>query len=281
MKKLSIMLFLSLPYIFCSCSTESISLIKNDGKLAIVSTDTRWLIHTKMIVWDHATVSFIKQKDPKKLWTDEKELINAADILITSTDKDNSVLANVLQEYHGTHLQLHQTGSNQQIIKLSETISHIESIRDAVVELDGKNRGYYYDQAGNYENNLQETYRKLQSRINEYNKQPFLLFSDEDMGTFLWDYWLEKKSIKRYASNYLSEEKQTRTKELQNVIQDKKIKIAFIKTNTEKETRAFLEKSWLTLYTINDMQEDTSAWGYLRIIEKLVNTFITAFNAYD
>lgn len=234
-----------------------------------------------MIVWDHATVSFIEQKDPKKLWIDEKGLINAADILITSVDKDSSVLANVLQEYHGTHLQLAQAQPNQQIIKLSETISHIESIRDAVVELDGKNRGYYYDQAGNYENNIQETYRKLQSRINEYNKQSFLLFSDEDMSTFLWDFWLEKESIKRYTSNYLWEEKQTRTKELQKIIQDKKIKIVFIKTNTGKETRAFLEKSWLTLYTINDIQEDTSAWGYLRIIEKLVNTFVTAFNAYD
>ena len=33
--------------------------------------------------------------------------------------------------------------------------------------------------AGNYENNIQETYKKLQARINEYNKQPFLLFSDD------------------------------------------------------------------------------------------------------
>lgn len=233
-----------------------------------------------MIAWDHATVSFIKQKDPKKLWTDEKELINAADILITSTDKDSSVLANVLQEYHGTHLQLTQTESNQQIIKLSEAISHIESIRDAVVELDGKNRGYYYDQAGNYENNIQETYRKLQSRINEYNKQSFLLFSEESMSIFLQDFWLEK-SVQHYAPDYLREERQMRTKELQKIIQDKNIKIAFIQTNIDKSTLDFLKKSWLTLYVINDIQEDISAWGYLRLIEKLVNTFVTAFNAYD
>ncbi len=233
-----------------------------------------------MIVWDYATVSFIKQKDPKKLWTDEKELINAADILITSADKDSSVLANVLQEYHGTHLQLTQTESNQQIIKLSEAISHIESIRDAVVELDGKNRGYYYDQAGNYENNIQETYRKLQSRINEYNKQYFLLFSEENMSIFLQDFWLEK-SVQHYAPDYLREERHMRTKELQKIIQDKNIKIAFIQTNIDKSTLDFLKKSWLTLYIINDIQEDISAWGYLRLIEKIVNTFVTAFNAYD
>ena len=129
----------------------------------------------------------LEKKNDKKLEIDEKKLINAADILITRTDESSGMLDNVLQEYHGTHLQLNSTQSNEQIIQLSETINHIEAIRDVVSELDTKHRGYYYDQAGNYENNIQETYKKLQARINEYNKQPFLLFSD-DINVFLSDF---------------------------------------------------------------------------------------------
>lgn len=280
MKKSRITLLLSLSCLLMSCSVIPVDHIKNDETLMIVSTDIRGTIHTKMIVWEYAVVSFLEKKNDKKLEPNEKELINSADILITRADEGSSILDNALQEYHGTHLQLNSTQSNEQIIQLSETINHIEAIRDVVSELDSKHRGYYYDQAGNYENNIQETYRKLQARINEYNKQPFLLFSN-GMSVFLSDFWLKENAIKIYPLNYFWWDKQMKMKELEKIIEDKKIKIAFIKKDTDKEIINFLEKSRLTLYTISDIDEDTSAWGYLRLIEKLVNTFITAFNAYD
>ncbi len=281
MKKPRTILLLSLSsLLISSCSVLPVDKIKNDETLAIVSTDIRGTIHARMIVWDYATVSFLEKKNDKKLELDEKKLINTADIVITSTDEESSILDNVLQEYHGTHLQLDNTQSGEEIVPLSATINHIEAIRDVVSELDTKHRGYYYDQAGNYENTIRETYKKLQARINEYNKQPFLLLSD-NMSVFLWDFWLKENWIRQYPSDYFLSEKQEKMKELQRIIEDKNIKIAFIKKDTEKEIVNFLEKSWLTLYTINTLDEDTSAWGYLRLIEKLVNTFITAFNAYD
>lgn len=279
-KHIIIALILSLSCIFSSCSTSDTPQIKNDGKLAIVSTDIRGAIHAKMIVWERAIVTFVLEKSQKP-WVDYKNLINAADILITSVGQENNFLANIFQEYHGTHLQLSATTSGQQIITLSDTLSHINSIRDTVWELDTDNKGYYYDQAGNYENNLKETYRKLQSRVNEYNKQSFLLFGDEDMSVFLKDFWLDKNLIKQYPDNYLEEEKQMKIKELQKVIHERGVKIAFIKTSTKKDIVHLLEKSWLTLYILHDIDEDSSAWGYLRLIEKRINTFITAFNAYD
>jgi ABC-type Zn uptake system ZnuABC Zn-binding protein ZnuA len=238
-------------------------------------------IHTKMIVGEHATISPVNQWSAKnELSKVEQDLVNSADIIITTGNSRDAMLEKILQEYHGTRLRLPTAGTDQEVTKINETIGQIDAIRDTVTELDPKNRWYYYDQAGNYQNNIQETYRKLQSRINEYNQQPYLLFG-KNMDVFLSDFWLQKNKIGDYPNNYLGEDSKARTKELQKIIKEKNITIAFVTTKTNKNITTFLKNSWVTVYTLSDIWEDTSGWWYIRYIEKLINAYLTAFNSYD
>lgn len=58
---------------------------------------------------------------------------------------------------------------------MADVISEIEKIRNTLSELDPVNTGSYYDNAGVYIHLLQDTYSKLNLRLTEYNKVPFVL----------------------------------------------------------------------------------------------------------
>lgn len=43
-----------------------------------------------------------------------------------------------------------------------------------------------------------------------------------------------------------------------------------------------IEKTYsVTLYRLPQIEEDTSAWGYLRYLEKVADQFVRAFDTYD
>lgn len=41
------------------------------------------------------------------------------------------------------------------------------------------------------------------------------------------------------------------------------------------------KKFGIRIYVLPKIEEDTSGWGYLRFIEKRINTFIQAFDTFD
>lgn len=47
------------------------------------------------------------------------------------------------------------------------------------------------------------------------------------------------------------------------------------------EIRNIEKKYLVTVYRIAHLEEDTSGWGYLRYVEKIMNDFVRAFDTYD
>lgn len=213
------------------------------------------------------------------MYQDQKQ-IDGADIIITQDMPRDFSLSTVSQIFRGTHLTMIDNLHQQIISPLSETLANIHTIRDTVAEIDPMNHGTYFDNAGNYENNLQNIYKVLQQRIDEYNKKPFLIFGDH-MGVFLEEFGLSQYITATFPQTFEEDAREVLFAEIEKQIERKAITIAFVEKDTAGEIRAFLESKGITIYQVNDIEEDTSSWGYIRFIEKIVGIYVNAFNAYD
>lgn len=49
----------------------------------------------------------------------------------------------------------------------------------------------------------------------------------------------------------------------------------------DAEVRKLENLYHVTVYRLPQIQEDTSAWGYLRYVEKVADQFVRAFDTYD
>ncbi len=144
--------------------------------------------------------------------------------------------------------------------------------------MDPENTWFYYDNAGTYIHLLNDTYSKLNKRLDEYNKLPFITIG-ADMSDFLKDFWLQKYKIK-----HLEKPSDTNTLLEKITTTQKKHPVTIIFTDTplSKETKEALKKKYnIITYTLARIEEDTSNWWYLRFIEKRINTFVEAYDTYD
>lgn len=144
--------------------------------------------------------------------------------------------------------------------------------------MDPENTWFYYDNAGTYIHLLNDTYSKLNKRLDEYNKLPFITIG-ADMSDFLKDFWLQK-----YEIQHLEKPSDTNTLLEKITTTQKKHPVTIIFTDTplSKETKEALKKKYnIITYTLARIEEDTSNWWYLRFIEKRINTFVEAYDTYD
>lgn len=144
--------------------------------------------------------------------------------------------------------------------------------------MDPENTWFYYDNAGTYIHLLSDTYSKLNKRLDEYNKLPFITIG-ADMSDFLKDFWLQK-----YEIQHLEKPSDTNTllEKITTIQKKRPVTIIFTDTPLSKETQEALKKKYnIITYTLAKIEEDTSNWWYLRFIEKRINTFVEAYDTYD
>jgi hypothetical protein len=95
---------------------------------------------------------------------------------------------------------------------------------------------------------------------------------------FIDIFWLKKYNIKKYSS--LDEFFQD--KKAWEIIITKHIKYIFISDKiTDFELKSLAKKYQVNAYRVPQLVEDTSQRGYVRLLEKIMNDFIGAFDTYD
>ena len=180
-----------------------------------------------MIVGDKADVITYPGLWKDKLVYQDQKQIDGADIIITQDMPRDFSLSTVSQIFRGTHLTMIDNLHQQIISPLSETLANIHTIRDTVAEIDPMNHGTYFDNAGNYENILQNIYKVLQQRIDEYNKKPFLIFGDH-MGVFLEEFGLSQYITATFPQTFEEDAREALFAEIEKQIERKSITIAFV-----------------------------------------------------
>ncbi len=230
-----------------------------------------------MIAKDDAFIVTIDEK--KRLTNAEKEVILNSDIIISDVSLEKSEIATVLQNYKGTYLNSGKAEIVKGILSEKDEIDHILNIRDAFSEINPNKRGAYYDNAGTYIHLLDDTYTKLRERIQAYNQQSFIIVG-QNLDNFLTDFGLQK-----HNSWTVSTEGKTNRAildEIEAILQAKKVWIVFVDPDVSRDIITKLkEKTQIQVYTLITLEEDTSGWGYIRYIEKMINIFVSAFDTYD
>lgn len=271
-------LILSSAIIICSvflwCSPAKKTPIlenTNEPKIPIVATDELIWIHARMIAKNRAFVVTIDTDTT--ITKKEKEILHDSSMIISDIELAKSSFDKILKKYEWRYIDIGTRAINQQPTKLEETIIEIEKIRDAFVNLDPKNKWMYYDSAGSYIHTLRETYKRLEQRLSEYNKKAYILVGYEP-SIFLEDFWLsqyKKWHIKTYkdTSDLINQINTLREKNTVDIIISDEILPKQIKN------------LGMFIYYFPELEDDVSGWGYIRFIQKMVSTFVSAYDTYD
>lgn len=243
-------------------------------KITIFTLDTLIWIHTKMILWDRGSVVIGSLKNIKDM---QKNLIKNSDIIIDTVPLDQSQLNKNLQDYKWTYVTVTWLPVGQ-ILYNNDVLSwQITWIRDTLVEKDKTNPGYYYDSTGNYIHLIENLYESIQNRLSKYHKVSFItLWSWFD--AFVEKFWLSKHKAREYNSikDFLKD------KWLKDALKKENIKHIFVSLPlTDSEIKNIEKNYHVSVYKIPPIEEDTSAWWYLRFVEKVADQFVRAFDTYD
>ena len=281
MKKYLYLLFcvLTSAIVLSSCQVQNAENISpQHQKIPVVTTKDVLTIHTKMIAQDD--VFAVTLDNTKKYISNaDKELILWADVIIGDTDLEKSRIATTLQNYKGTYLNVWKTEIPRWILSKKDEISNINAIRDVLGEINPARKWNYYDNAGNYVHLLNDTYEKLLERIQSYNQASFLILW-ANLDNFLEDFWLKKYSVGTIPLEWKT--KSELVTEIENTMKAKKVSIIFVDPDVSKDVISELNsKTQTQIYVLVHLDEDTSAWGYIRYIEKMINIFVSAFDTYD
>lgn len=244
---------------------------KAQKEITIFTLDTLAEIHAKMILWNRWTVTALGSS--KKLTEAQKK----ADIIIDTTTLEKSVIHWEIQQYTWTYIAIPEL-STIEILHETETLSkQINSIRDGIVEKDTWHPGYYYDSAGNYLHLIESLYETIQTRLSKYHKAKFVTLGG-DFDNFIEKFWLVDYHTKHYKtlSDFM---KNGSFKELTKTEKINHIFVFF--PMTDPEVRKIENLYHVTVYRLPQIEEDTSAWGYLRYVEKVADQFVRAFDTYD
>lgn len=248
---------------------------KVENKITIFTLNPLLGIHAKAIVGDDSSVYVSSDNN---LTPQDRLKFDNASIVLWEKTLNESELSGELQGYRWLYVTIPSTTKKDSITYPIDAItSQIELIRNTLSEVDPENRGYYYDNAGNYIHRLLSTTESLQSRINWYSPVPFLTLG-YGLQNFLDTFWLQKYHIKNYKT--LSE--LSSDKKLWDLIKNKSIRYIFISDDSNSAAIKNLEKKYnIIAYKLPSLNEDASSWGYSRLLEKIMNDFISAFDTYD
>lgn len=86
-----------------------------------------------------------------------------------------------------------------------------------------------------------------------------------------------------YQGNYESISEITENaEEVQKLITGENIQSIFVRASfTDKERKLLENEFGLQTFVIPEISDDTSGWGYMRHLEKIMNAFVAAFDTYD
>jgi len=247
-----------------------------EKKITIFTLDSLLGIHTKMITGDASTVT-VSPLIWSTLTPEQKTTFTQADITIWSYPISESPLSKELQGYRGLYVTLPSYWAWQVLYDPTIIVHQIEIIRDALSDIDKKHHDYYHDNAGNYIYLLGEMKNRLSERINEYHKSSFITIGGDF--TEVVNIFELKKHHKRH---YKTVESFINDPTLADFLKTEKIQHIFVIPPLENKNVQTLEKKYrITFYSLPTLEADTSNWGYLRHMEKVINTFVKAFDTYD
>lgn len=248
---------------------------KVENKITIFTLNPLLAIHTKVIIGDDSAVYVPLSKN---LTPKDKLKFDNASIVLWEKPLAESDISSELQNYKWLYITIPtEMPENSITYPLNTIISQVEIIRNTLSEVDPKNRGFYYDNAGTYIHRLTSTVEWLKSRIDEYSPLPFLTVGN-GLDNFLDTFWLQKYHVKNYTD--LSE--LNADKKIGDIIKNKSIWYVFISDESSNAAiKKLEEKHRVITYRIPRLDEDISGWGYSRLLEKIMNDFISAFDTYD
>jgi len=110
----------------------------------------------------------------QKITQEERDWLKKADIVIDTITLDKSSLNKDLQSYRGLYITIPDLPREDVLYQTQAIQKQIETVRDALSERNPQQRGYYYDNAGNYIQLLQDTLSNLTSLIQKYHPLPFI-----------------------------------------------------------------------------------------------------------
>ncbi len=265
---------LSVCLLFAGCSSDRVDTSQVEKDISVFTLDPLLWIQTKMIAWDRAKVTLASEYP---LSQKEQWFFDLSNFVLGTTPISQSKLSKELNDYRGVYRTIESFSTQEVSYPLEKIHRQVYAIRDTLSDIDPDNRGYYHDNAGKYIYNLNETERKLLSRIREYKSLPFITVWG-DFENFTRTYWIQDYHTKHYAN---TSEFQADT-ELKKIILDKNVDHIFIFSSIEDQHIQDMEKTYgVFIYRIPRIEEDTSAWWYIRHIEKTMNNFIQAFDTYD
>lgn len=243
-------------------------------KITIFTLNTLAWTHAKMILWDRGSVTI---SSPEKSRGTQKNLIKDSSIIIDTTSLEESSLKWELQDYKWTYLTIPSLPAHEVLYRSEDLKSQITWIRDAIVDQDKTNPGYYYDSAGNYIHLIESLYETIHNRLGKYHKAKFITLWG-NFNTFTERFWLSGYHTKQY--NTLQDLQ--KDKWLKDAIKNEKINHLFVFfTMSDAEVKNIEKTYHITIYRLPQITEDTSAWWYLRYVEKVADQFVRAFDTYD
>lgn len=247
---------------------------KEQKEITIFTLDILLGIHAKMIVGEYGKVIIAPEQ---KLSQDELSALEKSTIILGTTPISESKIRDKLGNYRGHYVTIESYSDNQVIYPSVNISEQIELVRNTLSELDPDHRWYYYDNTGSYIHLLEEMEKRLVARINEHHHAPFITLWG-DFSNFIHTFGLEEYQMKHYPTiKNLMEDKN-----LKDFLRTKDVKNIFIYGSVQDwEIRSIENKYKVTVYHLAQLQEDTSGWGYLRYVEKIMNDFVRAFDTYD
>jgi ABC-type Zn uptake system ZnuABC Zn-binding protein ZnuA len=233
-------------------------------------------IHAKMIMGDDKNTHIAAQKN---LSREELIQLDESSVILSSQHISESDIEKELQSYKWLYVTIPmEQNAPTKTHSPALLISQIELIRDALSDATPSMRGVYFDNAGNYIHLLNTTLNWFKTRMGKFTPATFITIGD-DLGNFLQMLDIENYRIKNYSvpENFLSDE------DVWDILSEKNINYVFISADTDSGIIKKIQQKYPTIsvYQIPGIEADTSRWGYVRFVEKIMNDFVAAFDTYD
>lgn len=264
----NLLLILWLIFVYNFSSKNTIE--KSKSEVTIFTLEPLLGIHAKMITADDKNIYIPTRRG---LSREDLNKLNKSDIILSSQLLSESEIWKELQNYKGLYVTI-PPFDNTKTHSLTTLTRQIELIRDTLSDITPSHRGFYYDNAGNYIHLLDTTFNGLRTRINKYTASPFITVGD-NLNNFLSALKIEKYHLQNYTTmEELNSDK---------FVEEKDIKYIFSSGLPQESEIKKIQKKYptVTIYRLPNLADDTSRWGYIRFVEKIMNDFVAAFDTYD
>jgi ABC-type Zn uptake system ZnuABC Zn-binding protein ZnuA len=267
----NLLLILWLIFAYTFSSKNTIEKVPNE--ITIFTREPLLGIHAKMIMGDDTNIYIsvggnLSREELVKL--NKSTIILSSKILSESDD-----IGQELQSYKWLYITIPAEASKTH--SLSMLTRQISLIRDTLSDVSPSQRWLYYDNAGNYIHLLNTTLTWFKTRIDKYRPLPFVTVGD-NLTNFLETLGIEKYRMKHYPTpdEFLSDTK------IGELLEAEDINYVFVSgTINNAELKKLQKKYPLIVYRVPVLEADTSRWGYIRFLEKMMNDIVASFDTYD